>query len=62
MSFLPEVVVIETTGVNSTLASEFTVKYRLSQSNLVLNNSSVGQVVLDALLQNNENVSSFYSQ
>ena len=62
MSFLPEVVVIETTGVNSTLASEFTVKYRLSQSNLVLSNSSVGQVVLNAPFQNNENVSSFYSQ
>ena len=62
MSFLPEVVVIETTGVNSTLASEFTVKYRLSQSNLVLSNSSVGQLVLNAPFQNNEDVSSFYSQ
>ena len=48
---------IESSGVNSTLVSEFSVKYRLSQSSVVLDNRSVGEVVLNVPFQNSDDVS-----
>ncbi len=53
---MPEVVVIEPSGQNSQLASDYSVKYRLSQSNVVQTNESVGTVILNAPFQDNEEV------
>jgi len=64
-SILPQVVVIEAGEENSTLVSEFSLQYSVSENGLMLSNNSIGEVIVDAPFENLNLVSKdifFYDQ